>query len=110
MAFMDWGGAGGRGMGRRPGQRGGPDEKRTMRERLVTLAHIGRLTAQVWRTSPTLTVITIVLRLLRALQPVVALYAGKLIIDEVVHQLGTPPPGPELGDWLASGRLTNLFQ
>jgi ATP-binding cassette subfamily B protein len=109
MAFSDWP-AMGRGAGRRPGQRGAPEEKRTLRERLVTLAHIGRLTAQVWRTSPTLTVITMVLRLMRALQPVVALYAGKLIIDEVVHQLGQPPPGPELADWFASGRLTALGQ
>ncbi len=109
MAFADLGGMGGRGgMGR--GQRGAPDGKRSLRDRLVTLGHIGRLTAQVWRTSPTLTVVTVVLRLLRALQPVVALYAGKLIIDEVVHQLGSPPPGPELGDWFGSGRLDNLMR
>src|ERR1700754_3112874 len=108
MAFSDW--AAGRGMGGGSRQRGAPEGKRSLRDRLVTLAHIGRLTGQVWRTSPPLTVITIVLRLLRALQPVVALYAGKLIIDEVVHQLGSPPPGPELGDWFASGRLQNLGQ
>src|SRR6185436_21164879 len=57
-----------------------------------------------------LTIATIILRLIRAVQPVVALYVGKLIIDEVVRQLGQPPPGPELSDWVASGRLTSLGQ
>ncbi|MEO6928510.1 MAG: ABC transporter ATP-binding protein [Casimicrobiaceae bacterium] len=39
----------------------------------------------VWRTSPLLATSTGLLRLGRALLPVVALYVGKLIIDEVVH-------------------------
>jgi ATP-binding cassette subfamily B protein len=97
------------GMGR-PGERGGPGERRSFRERMVTWGHIARLTAQVWRTSRFLTITTVVLRLLRAVQPVVALYVGKLIIDEVVLQISAPPPGAELSDWLASGRLTALGQ
>ena len=39
----------------------------------------------VWRTSPALTLATGVLRIARALLPVVTLYVGKLIIDEVVR-------------------------
>jgi ATP-binding cassette subfamily B protein len=81
---------------------------RSLRERLETLGHIVRLARQVWRTSRLLTVLSIGFRLLRAVQPVLALYAGKLIIDEVVKQIGQPPPGPALADWLASGRLTLL--
>src|SRR6188474_2383236 len=108
MSFND-GPMWGRG-GRRPGPPGATPEKQSLRDRLVTLGHIGRLTRQVWRTSPPLTVATIVLRLIRAVQPVVALYVGKLIIDEVVRQLGQPLPGPELSDWVASGRLTGLGQ
>src|ERR1043166_8562383 len=86
------------------------NEKRTWRERMATVGHLARLAVQVWHTSPGLTVVTIVLRLLRAVQPVVALYAGKLIIDEVVRQLGQPPPGPTLSDWWSSGRLNHLGQ
>jgi hypothetical protein len=40
--------------------------------------------AMVWRTSPQLTAASLLLRLMRALLPVVALYIGKLIIDDVV--------------------------
>src|SRR4051812_42899676 len=86
------------------------NQKRTLRERMATIGHLARLAAQVWRTSPPLTIITIALRLVRALQPVVALFVGKLIIDEVVRQIGQPPPGPTLSDWFASGRLTHLAQ
>src|SRR5688572_15722688 len=107
MSFQDWPRF--RGMGGRPGERDA-SMRRSFRDRMVTLGHIGRLTAQVWRTSPLLTVTTMVLRLLRALQPVTALYVGKLIIDEVVIQIGAPPPGPDLADWLESGRLTALGQ
>ncbi len=39
----------------------------------------------VWRTSPRLTAADLLLRLVRALLPVVTLYVGKLIIDEVVR-------------------------
>src|SRR6478752_3415735 len=86
------------------------NQKRTLRERMATIGHLGRLAAQVWRTSPALTIITIALRLVRAIQPVVALFVGKLIIDEVVRQIGQAPPGPALSDWFASGRLTHLGQ
>src|SRR6476469_1602859 len=86
------------------------NQKRTLRERMATIGHLGRLAAQVWRTSPALTIITIALRLVRAVHPVVALYVGKLIIDEVVRQIGQAPPGPALSDWFASGRLTHLGQ
>jgi ATP-binding cassette subfamily B protein len=77
-------------------------------ERLRTLRHLGRLFAQIWQTSRTLTLLSLVLRLIRALQPVAMLYVGKLIIDEVVRQTGIAPPGPGIADWLDSGRLTPL--
>jgi ATP-binding cassette subfamily B protein len=44
----------------------------------------------VWDTSPSLTVAQAVLRLARALIPVVVLYVGKLIIDEVVALASGP--------------------
>ncbi|MEQ1941145.1 ABC transporter ATP-binding protein [Mesorhizobium sp. VNQ89] len=75
-------------------------------QQLATLRHLKRFFAQVWRTSPQLTVASIALRLLSAIQPLLLLYVGKLIIDEVVLQAGQPTPGPAFSDWIASGRLT----
>jgi ATP-binding cassette subfamily B protein len=87
-----------------------PETSRSLSDRLATLKHLSRLFAQIWRTSPPLTIASIVLRLVRAVQPVLMLYIGKLIIDQVVLQTSQPAPGPEFGDWLASGRLTPLAE
>jgi len=62
----------------------------------------------VWRTSPDLTVLSLLLRLVRALLPVVALYIGKLIIDDVVQLVGMPDRPATLREWLASGLLNGL--
>ena len=77
-------------------------------ERLKTFRHLGRLFAQMWRTSPWLMSLSIALRLVVAIQPPLLLLFTKLIIDEVVYQTGLPSPGPGLADWLESGRLTWL--
>ncbi len=78
-------------------------------ERLKTFRHLGRLFAQMWRTSPWLMSISIGLRLIVAIQPPLVLLLTKLIIDEVVRQTSLGVPGPELGDWLASGRLNFMI-
>lgn len=78
-------------------------------ERLKTFRHLGRLFAQMWRTSPWLMSLSIALRLVVAVQPPLVLLLTKLIIDEVVHQTSLGVPGPELNDWLQSGRLTFLM-
>jgi ATP-binding cassette subfamily B protein len=78
-------------------------------ERLKTFRHLGRLFAQMWRTSPWLMGLSIALRLVVAIQPPLVLLLTKLIIDEVVKQTALGVPGPELSDWLASGRLTPLI-
>jgi ATP-binding cassette subfamily B protein len=63
----------------------------------------------VWRTSPPLTAASLLLRLLRALLPIVTLYIGKLIIDDVVLLVQAPPDRPEtLRQWLDSGLLNRL--
>jgi ATP-binding cassette subfamily B protein len=59
----------------------------------------------VWRTSPQLTAASLVLRLLRALLPVITLFVGKLIIDDVVGLVQTPHKPETLGQWLNSGLL-----
>ena len=61
----------------------------------------------VWQTSPALTLGQGVLRILRALLPVITLYIGKLIIDEVVLLAGTPHPNDTLREWL-SGALDRI--
>jgi ATP-binding cassette subfamily B protein len=56
-----------------------------------------------------LTAASLLLRLLRALLPVVTLYIGKLIIDDVVLLVQAPPDRPEtLRQWLDSGLLNRL--
>jgi len=78
-------------------------------ERLKTIRHLGRLFAQMWRTSPWLMSLSIALRVVVAIQPPLVLLFTKLIIDEVVRQSGLGTPGPELADWLESGRLNTLM-
>ncbi len=58
--------------------------RHTWRERIGALKNLPPFMRLVWETSPTLTVAQALLRLVRALLPVVMLYIGKLIIDEVV--------------------------
>jgi ATP-binding cassette subfamily B protein len=56
-----------------------------------------------------LTAASLLLRLLRALLPVVTLYIGKLIIDDVVLLVQAPPDRLEtLRQWLDSGLLNRL--
>ncbi len=86
-----------------------PDTNPTLRERLDNLRHLGRLVAQIWRTSRWLTGASIGLRLIAALQPVAVLYAAKLIVDEVVRLTALPSPGPALADWWAAGLLDHVL-
>jgi len=59
------------------------------RARLGALRNLAPFIKLVWRTSPSLTVSQALLRIVRALLPVVTLYIGKLIIDEVVMLAST---------------------
>jgi len=80
----------------------------SLREGLGALRYLPALFRQVWRTSRALTVATVLIRIVRAIVPVLILYVTKLIIDEVVLQTSLPRPGPTFDDWLQSGRLTRL--
>ena len=66
------------------------EHPRTLRERLGALKNLPPFIRLVWQTSPVLTLVQGVLRLGRALLPVITLYVGKLIIDEVVRLAGLP--------------------
>jgi len=59
----------------------------------------------VWRASPQLTAASLVLRLVRALLPVITLFVGKLIIDDVVVLMQTPHKPETLQQWLSSSLL-----
>ncbi|HEY2394749.1 MAG TPA: ABC transporter ATP-binding protein [Rudaea sp.] len=65
--------------------------------------------ASVWRTSPPLCIGSIVLRLARALLPVVTLYVGKLIIDQVTGLVHAGVHHADWREWLASGDLSRLW-
>lgn len=86
----------------------GPPSPRSFRERLGALRNVPPFLGLIWRTNAALTSADVLLRLVRALLPVVTLYVGKLIIDEVVLlvRAGGVPAAP--GDWLSTGRLEPL--
>lgn len=77
-------------------------------EKLRTWRHLPRLLAALWRVNPVLAGTILALRLARAFQPPLALYVGKLIVDEIILQTRMPADGAELADWWASGRLSAL--
>ncbi len=81
---------------------------RSLRERLGALRNIPPFIALVWQTSPGLMVGQGLLRLLRALLPVVALYVGALIIDEVVRLVQSPASGADLRAWWRDGNLDRI--
>jgi ATP-binding cassette subfamily B protein len=62
----------------------------------------------VWRTSRSLTAASLLLRLVRALLPVITLYVGKLIIDDVVMLVQMPDKPGTLPEWIDSGLLNWL--
>ncbi|WP_271897910.1 ABC transporter ATP-binding protein [Candidatus Phyllobacterium onerii] len=89
---------------------GGPPlpEVHTLRERFGALKNLWPFLLMVWRTSPQLTAASLVLRLGRALLPVITLFVGKLIIDDVVLLVQTPNKPETLSQWLDSGLLNWL--
>ena len=60
----------------------------SLRERFDALRNLPPFLRQIWQTSRGLTIASLGLRLVRALLPVLMLYVGKLIIDEVVRLVG----------------------
>ena len=85
-----------------------PPAPRSFKERVGALKNLGPFIAMVWRTSRSLTAGSLALRLARALVPVVTLYIGKLIIDDVVQLVRMPDKPATLQDWLNRGLLNYL--
>ena len=81
----------------------------SLRERFDALRNLPPFLRQIWATSPGLTLTSLGLRLVRSLLPVLMLYIGKLIIDEVVRLAGLGLGLDRLGDALRSGQLSPLL-
>ncbi|MBD1392346.1 ABC transporter ATP-binding protein [Mucilaginibacter glaciei] len=71
-----------------------PSPTLTLNERLAALRNLPAFFKLVWETSPLLTLANILLRFLRSALPLLILYVGKLIIDQVVllHNTTTAKP------------------
>jgi ATP-binding cassette, subfamily B, bacterial len=80
----------------------------SLKERVGALKNLRPFAVMVWRTSPQLMVASLVLRLMRALLPVITLFVGKLIIDDVVALVQTPQKPGTFLQWLNSGLLNWL--
>jgi ATP-binding cassette, subfamily B, bacterial len=85
-----------------------PTDSRSLKERVGALRNLWPFLQMVWRTSPQFTATSLLLRLVRALLPVVALYIGKLIIDDVVLLVQAPDKPETFQQWLQSGLLNRL--
>ena len=85
-----------------------PSGTGSFRERFVALRTLRPFMVMVWKTSPSLTFFSLLLRLARALLPVATLYVGKLIIDEVVRLAQMTGRPTTLPDWLASGQFDRM--
>ena len=86
-------------------KRGNP----SLRERVSALRNIPPFLREIWTTSKVLTIVSLGLRLVRALLPVAALYVGKLIIDEAVRLVGIGLDDASLTAAWRSGQLDLLL-
>src|SRR5688572_32663098 len=84
-------------------------QKESLRERLGALRNLPPFLQLVWQTSRALTLGTLLLRLVRALLPVVTLFVGKLILGEVIVLPQTPGPPQTLRGWYGSGLVDRLL-
>ena len=62
----------------------------SLQERFRALKTLPPFFRLIWQSNPRLFALNVVLRIIRAAVPVVTLYIGKLIIDEVVRMVQTP--------------------
>ncbi len=95
-----------------PVPRGSTPPTRSLRDRLGAIRNIPPFLALIWATSKPLTVWTVLLRLVRAVLPVITLYVGKLIIDEVMARTAAGGAPTSVSGWLhnvGSARLLWLL-
>ena len=85
----------------------GPTQQ-SLRERFGALRNLPPFLKLVWQTNPSLALAQGVLRLVRALLPVVTLYVGKRIIDEVVVLTQTANAPASVSEWFEHGLLHRI--
>jgi ATP-binding cassette subfamily B protein len=85
-----------------------PPGARTWRERFAALRNVPPFVRLVWQTSPALAIADGLLRIVRALLPVVTLYVAKLIIDEVVMLAQLQDRPTTFDEWMSRGLLNRL--
>ncbi|WP_159015958.1 ABC transporter ATP-binding protein [Cognatiluteimonas profundi] len=85
-----------------------PRNQPSLRERVGALRNIPPFLRQIWATSKPLTLVSLGLRLVRALLPIITLYVGKLIIDEAVRLVGLSLGFGALPAAWSSGQLDHL--
>lgn len=92
------------------GARGTPPRPapKNLRERFIALRNLPPFLRELWAASPPLLVADLALRSVRAVLPVVTLFVGKLIIDEVVALLRAGGTFDSLGAALAGGHFNRL--
>lgn len=86
-----------------------PPAPASFRARFSALRNLWPFLMLVWQASPALMLISMVLRLIRAVLPVAALWIGKLIIDEVVRLSALPDRPTDLWGWWGSDALGLLI-
>ena len=86
-----------------------PAAQLNLRQRFDAMRNIKPFLREIWATSRALTCVSLGLRLIRALLPVITLYVGKLIIDEAVRLAGAGPI-PPLAEAFSSGHLNTLLE
>ncbi len=79
-----------------------------MRQRFGALRNLPPFLTLIWETGRALVAMDVALRFARALLPVVTLYIGKLIIDEVIALSQIAGRPDTLANWLSSGLLNRL--
>jgi ATP-binding cassette, subfamily B, bacterial len=85
-----------------------PVSKPNLRERFNAMRNLPPFLKQIWQTSPGLTLASVGLRAIRALLPILALYIGKLIIDEAIRVVALGLPQTGLANAWRSGALDHL--
>ena len=80
-----------------------------MRERFAALRNLPPFLLSIWQTSHALALSSLLLRLARALLPVVTLYVGKLIVDEAVRLVALGVGAQTLPQMWHGGVLDHLL-
>src|SRR5690554_7512884 len=85
------------------------DSRPSLRERFDAMRNLPPFLRQIWATSPALSMISLGLRVVRAFLPILTLYVGKLIIDEVIRLVGLGLGFDSIGEAWRGGQLEPLL-